>query len=248
MSANEFETRAQTNLQLYRHLLGAGYSMQDMNSVRAAYRLAAQLFAGQLRPEGRPFVCHVVGVASILAMVESPPAAVIGGLLHSAYTHGDFGFGAGRTTRRARDRLRTVAGPQIERIVAGYASHPWDAAAIANWASHVESLDADGRQIALIHLANTIEDLLDDGLLLSAKSENPTRTIPAASLASLADALEYPRLAEALRRIAREDRDGGDLTPLRESHRGSYLVCPLSWQEKWLPRFARYIRHLRAGS
>ncbi len=97
-----FERRAQTNTQLYGQLIAARYGSEEIVAVHRAYTLATKVFAGQLRPEGRPFVCHVVGVASILAMVEAPHATIVGGLLHSAYSHGDFGHGRGHVTRAAR--------------------------------------------------------------------------------------------------------------------------------------------------
>src|SRR5438093_12019705 len=101
MTTTEFEERAQTNIQLYTQLLAAGHSVEDVRRVRAGYSLAAELFAGQLRPEGRPFLCHLVVVASIVAMLETASTIIIAALLHSAYTHGDFGMGRGQITHQA---------------------------------------------------------------------------------------------------------------------------------------------------
>jgi len=80
----DFDKRAQTNIQLYSQLLASGYPIQDVSKVQASYRLSTQLFAGQVRHDGRPFVCHLVGVGSVLAMLESSTSTVIAGLLHSA--------------------------------------------------------------------------------------------------------------------------------------------------------------------
>jgi len=247
MQVTEFEDRAQTNIRLYGQLLSAGHSMQQVSRVRAAYTLATQLFAGQLRPEGRPFVCHLVGVASILAMLDAPPATVIAGLLHSAYTQGDFGIGRGRMNRGARDRVRVAVDAQIEHIVAGYSREPWNAARVAYLARNVDVIDAHARQIVLIRLTNTLEDALDRGLKLSAKSENPNRAISVDDLVKLANALGHERLGEELRRVLLDVGDGMDLTPLRESHLGSSVVGPSSWREKVLPRIFRYARTVRGG-
>ena len=245
MRVTEFEDRAQTNIRLYGQLLSAGYSMQETSRVHAAYTLAAHLFAGQLRPEGRPFVCHLVGVASILAMLEAPPTTIIAGLLHSAYTQGDFGYGRGQMTRQARDRVRVVVDPQIEQIVAGYSRHSWDAARVSDLATHAGMIDSDLRQIVLIRLADTIEDALDCGLKLSAKSENPNRAVSVDHLVELANALGYSRLGDCLRRVLPDGKSEPDLTPLRASHFGSYVVGPLSWREKLLPRLRRYVQGVR---
>lgn len=248
MRVTDFEQRAQSNTQLYGQLLSIGYCMKEVARVRDAYVLAAKLFAGQLRPDGRPFVCHLVGVASILAMLEGAPDTIIAGLLHSAYTHGDFGFGRGQMTRKARDRLRAAFGPQIECLVAVYSRHPWNASTVANWIENAETLDADARQIVVIRLADTIEDALDHGLQLSAKTENPNRAISVESLVILAHALGHPRLGASLRHVLQEEDDAMDLTLLRESQLGSYVVCPSSWREKMLPRFVRLARRIRTGS
>ncbi len=96
---------AQTNLSLYRQLHDAGYTHSDVIWVRDAYELAATLFAGQYRGSGKPFVAHLVGTASILAAIDAPPSAVVAGLMHAVYTHGDFGVARWRT-RRARVRAR----------------------------------------------------------------------------------------------------------------------------------------------
>jgi hypothetical protein len=181
-------------------------------------------------------------------MLETPPATIIAGLLHSAYTHGDFGIGRGQVTCQARGRLRAAVGPQIERIVTSYSSHPWNASSVATWAKNVGRLDSDVREIVVIRLADTIEDALDYGLQLSAKTENPHRAISVEKLVDLAEALGYPRLGNSLRRVLQESEDGIDLTLLRESHLGSYVVCPSSWREKMLPRFLRFVRRVRARS
>jgi (p)ppGpp synthase/HD superfamily hydrolase len=249
MTTLEVERRAQTNIQLYLQLLAAGYGGQEVAGVREAYMLATKLFAGQLRPEGRPFVCHLVGVASILAMVEATHATVIAGLLHSAYSHGDFGYGNGQMTGKMRDQVRAVVGPQVESVVAGYSSSPWNAASVASCIANAERLVADKRQIVVIRLADTVEDALDLGLQLSEKQENPNRDISAESLIALANVLGYPALGTALRRVIESPKDGMELSGLRERHAGSYLICPASWREKMLPRLVRLVRRVRwAGS
>jgi (p)ppGpp synthase/HD superfamily hydrolase len=245
MKALEVERRAQTNIQLYGQLLAAGYGMREVTGVREAYALAAKLFAGQLRPEGRPFVCHVVGVASILAMVEATPATIVAALLHSSYSHGDFGYGKGQITSKARDQVRAVVGPQIERVVAGYSNHRWNASSVADWIANSGRLVADERQIVEIRLADTVEDALDLGLQLSEKQENPNRDISAESLVDLANALGFTALGTSLRRVLETPKDGMDLSGLRECHAGSHMVCPASWREKMLPRLVRLMRRVR---
>jgi (p)ppGpp synthase/HD superfamily hydrolase len=242
MKTLDVDRRAQTNLQLYRQLLAVGHAMQEVIAVRDAYVLAAKLFAGLLRPEGRPFVCHVVGVASLLAMVGAPRATIVAGLLHSAYSHGDFGYGKGQVAGNARNRVRAVVGDEIERVVAAYAHQRWNAAAVADWIATPGRIAAEEREIITIRLADSLEDALDLGLQLSEKQDNPNRDIAAESLVHLAAALECPALGAALRHALETPSEGMDLSGLRERCTGSHIVCPESWREKLLPRLARRMR------
>ncbi len=243
-----FERRAQTNTQLYGQLIAARYGSEEIVAVHRAYTLATKVFAGQLRPDGRPFVCHVVGVASILAMVEAPHATIVGGLLHSAYSHGDFGHGRGHVTRAARDLLRAAAGPVVEQLLDCYARNPWNRTTVDALLASATALDPDLRQITLIRLADTLEDSLDHGLQLSEKASNPNRRIPVESLVELANALGHPELGASLRRLLDDAESAPEvLVALREQHVGAYVVCPSSWREKLSPRFARLLRRVRAG-
>ena len=82
-----------TNLQLYGQMLRAGRPEQELRLVRDAYELAVRLFAGHFRGNGKPFLAHLVGVASILAEHGHPIELVTAGLLHSVYSFGEFGDG-----------------------------------------------------------------------------------------------------------------------------------------------------------
>src|SRR5262245_11904038 len=73
---------AQTNLQLYNQLLARGWTTNDLHHARAAYELAADLFSGQYRCSGKPFVAHLVGTASVAAAVGLPSELVLAALLH----------------------------------------------------------------------------------------------------------------------------------------------------------------------
>jgi hypothetical protein len=245
VTRTEFEQRSLSNTQLYGQLLAAHYATDDVARVRDAYLLASSLFAAQVRPDGRPFVCHLVGVASLLAMLETAPDTLIAGLLHSAYTHGDFGLGRGQMTRGARERLRAAVGAPAERLVFNYSRHSWNPSTVTEWIGRAGTLDAEERQIVVIRLADTMEDALDFGLHLCAKLENPNRAIPPDSLYDLAIALGYSHLGASLRRVLLAHSSSPDLDRLRETHRGSYTVCPASWREKMLPRFVRLARRIR---
>jgi len=138
-------------------------------------------------------------------------------------------------------------GQQIEKIIATYSSYPWNASTVTAWMTNRVTRDCEVRQIVIIRLAHTIAEAVRQGLELSAKTENQYRAICVKNLVDLAEMLGHPRLGDALRRVLQESEDGIDLTLLRESHLGSYVVCPSSWREKMLPRFARFVRRARGN-
>jgi hypothetical protein len=88
---SDIQTRsyAQTNIQLFNQLhCNRYYSDTDLKSICNAYSFARKLFAGLVRGSGKPFMCHLVGTASILASLNAPIQVVTAGLLHASYIYG----------------------------------------------------------------------------------------------------------------------------------------------------------------
>jgi hypothetical protein len=230
--------RAQTNLQLYAQLHGAGGAGDTLAAVHSAYGLAVRLFAGQWRADGRPFVCHLIGVASILAGVGADCDTVVAGLLHSAYSHGDFGRGKGRLLAGSRDAVARSIGDRAEGLLYGYVGLRWHSAAVGMWIEEPGSLDAATRRMVLIRLADTLDDALDQGLALSSRAERKDGRIAVDDLAKLALVLDRPQLAASLLEAFCADR-ASYAEALRGQNRSSYVLGPASWAERVIPRLAR---------
>jgi hypothetical protein len=103
------------------------------------------------------------------------------------------------------------------------------------------------RTVAVIRLADAIEDALDDGLALSSKGSNGNRRIPVTDLVALADALGHPRLGAALSQLLDVEASEARLGPLQDPHAGSYFACPPSWRERLWPRLLRWTRRVRGA-
>ena len=58
------------------------YNISDRELIQRAYHLAEEAHRPQKRASGEPYVTHCLAVASILAELQVPPAAVAAGLLH----------------------------------------------------------------------------------------------------------------------------------------------------------------------
>ena len=143
---------AQTNIQLYNQLRSDDWSEADLTSVRQAYDLSQKLFSNAYRPTQKPFVCHLIGVASVLAHWKEPPAMVIAGLLHSSYLYGKFGDKGLGVTCAKREYLRDIMGDTIENLIHDYSS-----------SKDEDPLTSENRDFLVLSLADLYDELLDLG-------------------------------------------------------------------------------------
>ena len=56
----------------------------ELEGIKKAYELAAEMHEGQLRKSGEPYLIHPVEVAKILAGLGMDEQTIIAGLLHEA--------------------------------------------------------------------------------------------------------------------------------------------------------------------
>ncbi|MGD9722669.1 MAG: glycosyltransferase [Pirellulales bacterium] len=232
---------AQTNLQLYNQMLAAGRSEEDLRLVHDAYELAMRLFAGHYRGNGKPFLAHLVGVASILAAQNAAVDTIVAGLLHSVYMFGEFGDGTRGITPRKRHRVREAAGDVAERIVTEYTTTHWNTATLADLKDRSARLSLLESRVLEIKLADTLEDHLDHGLAYSplkslvkdAANQNWTR-----ELILTGQAAGFEQLARALDQTIQA---GCPRVPgcLASPHGESYVMAPLSHRERITSMVAR---------
>jgi (p)ppGpp synthase/HD superfamily hydrolase len=235
---------AQTNIQLYNQLLRAGSCEADLRLIHAGYQLAASIFTGHVRPNHKVFLAHLVGTASILAVHGADAETAAAGLLHSAYSHGEFGDGSRGIAKRKRDRVLSAVGPACEALIARYSSSDSDLSALATRFAEGERLSAADRTVAFIKLADVLEDHCDLGMGYS-----PNKRLPATAgsettwcemVTRLATGLAHATLASELRAVL--DRAADIRIPefLCGSRDGSYLIAPLSHRTRAAVRVARF--------
>ena len=209
----------QTNLQLYRHLLTQGYGERDVVSMARAYELALKLFPGTYRGSGKSFLAHLVGTAGILATLRARAVLVATGLLHAAYTHGEFGDGWRTISDSKRAHVRAAVGVEIEDLVARYTALRWGRRTIPAIRDRLDTMTTQERDVLLVRLANELEDHLDLGILYTADVERRLRfmheDLPIA--VSMAERLGYPALAKDLS-VAFQEIAGAQVS--RELRRG----------------------------
>lgn len=190
---------AQTNIQLYEQLKNSRYTEADIERIHNTYNLAVELFAGRFRANGKSFLAHLVGTASILSANDAAPIVVTAGLLHAAYPQGSFLDPRPGMRSTKRSRVRTAVGPEVENLVAKYATFSWNRSSISSLLAQAEFLDATQRDLVLLRLANELEDHLDLGMAYCQKTKSylaDERGL--ASLHALAKTLGFTGLADEI--------------------------------------------------
>ncbi|MGI8826884.1 MAG: DUF6817 domain-containing protein [Chloroflexota bacterium] len=237
---------AQTNLQLFNQMLAGGYSDADLELMRRCYDLAIQLFSGLYRPTGKPFLSHLVGTASILAAMETPAPVVGAGLLHAAYTHGDFGIQF--PSHRRREQVRRGASREVEDVVARYGKLTWTDASMRAIRRDLRPVTEspgqapEQRSVILIRLANELEDSLDLGLLYCLKGDErqPANGLYADTIVELARDLGFAEVAHSLAQALQENRVGPPPPPaLRTAATSSYTAMSTSYRMRPTVRIGR---------
>ena len=219
----------QTNLQLYALLLRRGWAADDLQSMAKAYDLALSLFACQVRPSGKPFICHLVGSAGAAAVASDEPDVSVASLLHAAYDFARWGDGLEGPAASRRQQLRTVIGDNAETLVFRYSTLGWEVEAVNELLARASSLPELDRSVVLMRLANEADDMADLGLRLSTKGDEPLHQPHAvAAQVALARALQLDYLADLLQAALRENEMAEVPAILRHSERGSYTLAPRS--------------------
>lgn len=189
---------AQTNLQLYSQAIDAGYSERELQALMKSYTLVATLFASRYRGNGKPFLAHLVGTSSILLRHGGDVSTTLAGLLHASYQQGDFSKVNISSTEAMRRYVVNLLGKDVEQLVAHYTGLKWDPGTINGFVKSYQRMKPLGKKIALMRLANTLEDYIDLGIAYSDKDKyerEPGRVLKAVELARC---LGYHQLAKEI--------------------------------------------------
>jgi (p)ppGpp synthase/HD superfamily hydrolase len=190
---------AQTNLQLYAQLQRAGWTEPMLARAARGYELALDVCGAAIRPNGKPFLCHLVGTASIVVSWGSGGDEVVCALVHSAYTHGVFADPRPGMTDEKREAVSQAVGVECEALVAAYTELAWAREAIEGYVTSVDALGASQRTAIRVRLANELEDHLDLGMCFARKTKETASSDGRDARIVLAEALVGDRFAQELR-------------------------------------------------
>lgn len=216
-------TVAQTNIGLYRQLVEAQWSSDDLARCVAAYDFAMPLFAMRFRASGKPFLAHLVGVASLLAAEKASPDIVIAGLLHAVYAQGRFGFSDLGVRALKQGKVTRVFGDRVACLVDAYDRQPWDFDTIAALGK-ADEIDARLYPVLLMRIANEVEDNIDCAERFSAKRSRANDPEIHATIARLARKLGHPALAIMLKESVEASNALDIPRSLTTNHQKSFAI------------------------
>ncbi len=243
---------AQTNLQLYNQLRKKGLSLDDLVLVHRAYELSTTLYSGYIQGDGKPFIAHGVGVASILAELGQPAAILAVGVLHNVYGNGDFGDARGPGPTIARRRLvRDAVGEHVEQLLVRFSQLRVQWWPIARTLEALPRLNDTERQLVMVDLVDYLEKYVDLGVLYYGRVGRPVLYVERieSEVVAIASALGEVRLAEMLTSAFAEVAAARSEVP-SELHPSDgrlhlELFVPRSCRRKVVPRMSNEIRRLR---
>jgi len=219
---------AQTHLQLYRQLQEGSYGPEDLVLVDRAYQIAMRLFAGHYRPNNKPFLVHLIGVASILGDVNQPAVVIAAGLLHSAYPLG-LGRRGDQINRMHRKQIAESLGQKVEQLIYDYSNRRWSVSDFRDVEGDIHSLTSDCRQLYLIKLADIHEEFLDAGHLYQPRKkllfDEETNESWLQDVARLIERLGYESWGREFQ-LAVASNKGNPPDAIRGKANSSYFVAP----------------------
>jgi (p)ppGpp synthase/HD superfamily hydrolase len=243
------ELIAQTNLQLYNQLRAQGYSDEQLAVVHRAYEFLITIYPGYYQADGKPFVAHTVGVASLLGYLHFPVDFVAVGLLHNTYGNGDFGDGLRNVaTKRRRRIVREAVGEPIEAAIERFPRCRIKQKTLPNLMSSLDRLDETHKKLIVIDLADYLEKYVDLGVCYWGNSRGVTDAVGkhGETLIVIAGRLGYPQLAAMLK----EAFAHANTTQIPDSLRASSgwkeldLIVPRSCRRRLRPALRKQLNSL----
>ena len=243
------KTYAQTNIQLYGQLFQQNWADADLRLVQAAYGLAMTVFAGHYRPNQKSFLAHLVGTASILAAHGADATVVAAGLLHSAYSHGEFGDGSRGMTVAKRQTVRRAVGDPCESLIARYTAMRWKLPETVALAAGADQLSVLDRTVALVKLADVLEDHLERGMAYSPNKQLPGGTDAdrawREAFVGVATSLAHQPLAAELQIALSPSAERPLPDFLLGDKPASFVMAPISHCMRMTVRLGRFVRRWR---
>jgi len=227
------EPIAQTNLQLYNQLRRQGRPPEELALVKRCYELAVSLYSGNFQADGKPFVAHISGVASIVGQLGLPAVIVGAACIHNVYGNGDFGDALYHAaTPRRRRIVREAVGAEVESCIHRFMALRLTDESMLDIPARLDQLDTRDRHLIAMELADFLEKYADHGVLYYGDSRWVTGFVEnhGSVLIEIAERLGHPQLGAAMREAfaATANESVPDVLRSAEHRRFMELVVPRS--------------------
>jgi hypothetical protein len=151
---------AQTNLQLYLQMIDEGYSKQEVGLVNEAYLFTMNKVHLLYRGSGKPFICHLVGTASLMVLCKQPLDVILSALMHALYQN-RVSFEKTKDIKKRREIISQKFGKECDRLIYEYTEFEM---------TGIKDIDPEhikvDKQVLLMRIADELEDIVDFGLCL----------------------------------------------------------------------------------
>ncbi|MCZ6799626.1 MAG: hypothetical protein O7F12_03980 [Nitrospirae bacterium] len=226
---------AQTYLQLHHQIRRMGNSEGELDYLRGTYEFAMQVFSGYFQANGKSYLSHVVGTASILASLDVQVNIVAVGLLHNVYGNGDFGDGQSGLTSTHQKTIIQVVGEEVEAYLAAFKTMRWGPQVFPAIRDHLGEYDSVRRTVVLVHLADYLEHHLSGGLLYYSDRQRHWFYDCHDVFVEMYTNFGFPTLAEAFQQVHQENtalKIPKEFQQPETVMRGKYL-CPKSCRRRY---------------
>jgi len=225
---NEMEPIARTNVQLMNQLIRQGRGETMLKRVYDAYDLTVDLYSGYFHGDGKPFVNHVIAVASIIAYLGQPDDLVVTAVVHNIYGNGDFGDGERNVVTPARQaRVRAVVGRRVDDLLVRF-REVRIRRSLDRVLQGFDALSEVDRQLLLMDLADHYEKFLDGALAYYGDCswiiDFDVPNLP--KMIELAQRLGHPQLGRMFADVVREQLEWMERVPdfLRTKEGQKYMA------------------------
>lgn len=151
---------AQTNLQLYMQMMEEGYAEEEIRTINKAYLFTINKVHLMYRGSGKPFICHLVGTASLMAACKQPIEVILAALMHALYQN-RVPFEGHKDIEKRREIIKDKFGTESDRLIYEYTEFEMTGIKDIN----PMQVKAD-KHVLLMRIADELEDIVDYGLCL----------------------------------------------------------------------------------
>jgi hypothetical protein len=150
---------AQTNLELCIQMEEMGYSVNEIETVHQAYLFNIDKVYSMYRGSGKPFINHLVGVASIMVSDKQPVVIIQAALMHALYQN-RVEFGQNNNLENKRLLLKTKFGSEVDDLIWRYTQ--FEMLSI----DQIDTNEIDQyKDVLILRIADEVEDLTSYGMM-----------------------------------------------------------------------------------